>query len=172
MVEGDAEVRRSSRDEWQPLQPRMRIYKGDAIKVAKNSYVDIRVKNKYDLRLAQNTMAVARKRKGKMINFSLEKGAVIAKVINRRKLAGFRVTTPTSIVKVTGEAFMIDVAEDGSANIAVIDGRGKIISTKPTEPEEIDIYSGQEIGVRGDKIIKEPRNISDRVKRPIRDFVR
>jgi len=132
-AKGNVEIYSSRQKAWAPVEKaKLRLKKGDAVRTAKNSEVDIAIPGLYHMRLKGNSeIRLARTRSrilGDSIGYKLSSGKLFA-YCKRIKKPGkrFEIETPEAGLCVTGTGFMVDRAlKTQKTWIGVLEGAVKV----------------------------------------------
>lgn len=122
-------------NDWQTLKPGQTINKGDLIRTAQNSIIDIELEGIYKMRIKPESQVKVNdifttKRSG-IAKFKLEKGNLVAKIDKQLKKSKFQVETPYGIAEAKGTAFLVDISKLNQFMLGVVEG--KVLVRTPKE---------------------------------------
>lgn len=126
---GLVEVRRAGTDEWAPVSLMQELQPGDVVRTKRRSKVEMRFGDRIMVSLQPNSQMEI------PTEFKVKEDTLLSKTIenlklffgfiyvNGRKLDGeLNVQTPRAICGVRGTTFSVDVKQDGTTRVVVLDG--------------------------------------------------
>lgn len=127
-IKGEVFLQRN--DEVKPLNVNDSLVMNDIIITKDNSLVDIIIKNKGIVRLAENTKIHIQTLTNESIELHQDSGTVITHLKRLKQTENYTIITPTSIAAVRGTSFITKVLQDKSTNYALIEGKIEIKNDK------------------------------------------
>ncbi|MGQ0644433.1 MAG: FecR family protein [Elusimicrobiota bacterium] len=121
-VRGSAQVQRAGAQSWAAAKSGSRVKDGDTVKTGPGSQTDILLPQGHRLLVRERTTLKIDSSNPDDMRLSLAAGRVRAFVAKLRKRNKFEMRTPVAVASVRGTVFELEVGEDQSSRLSVLEG--------------------------------------------------
>jgi len=180
LTRGQASIYIAKENSWMPLMKDVVVAKGDIVKVAKGSFVDISHPDKYTMRIKENSEVTLARLLPKYIPgttvFHVKRGKSLVSITEHFKGSKFIVKTPEATAKALGTEFLINVAQKpvNMTMLGVLEGRVEVVSTfKPKERlrlRKVVVGAGEATEVYKESVPTTPRQLLDKEWQELAEF--
>lgn len=139
-VSGRVEVLPNATTNWLAAKAGLKLQPGDKVRTLTQSRAAVQLSDRSVIRLNESTtLEILPPRNAEKKRFGLIQGAIY--FFNREKPADVEFDTPLAAGAIRGTEFLLQVSQDSSVQLALIDG---LVSLK-TDAEEVNLQRGQEL---------------------------
>jgi len=181
-AKGRVEIFDKKTYEWKAAKLGLKVSKGDIIRTAKNSQLDLVIPGMYSVRIKQSSeLEVAhltRKRIRGLASFNLKRGKALVDIEESFKGSVFKILTPTAEAKALGTKFVVEVAkgkEEEKTWVGVLDGEVEVKSVY--EPplyamakQTVVVEAGKTTEIHSDSLPLSPRRLLDKEWEKIKEL--
>jgi hypothetical protein len=121
-LRGTVEIRKAGSAVWVAVSSGARVGDGDSLRTAENARAEMAMPQGHRLTLRQKTTLRMDSSDPKDTRFSLTVGRVRAFVAKLKKRDKFEMRTPVAVASVRGTVFEMDVREDFTSRLSVLEG--------------------------------------------------
>ncbi len=122
---------------WKKISSGDVIEKGDVIKTAKNSFIDIELDGIYKMRIKPDSQVsvneIIKSRKKGNTQFQLSKGNVLVKIEKELKKSRFQIKTASGIAEAKGTAFIVDADSVNKETLLGVSEGSVLVKTSKKE---------------------------------------
>lgn len=144
VTRGTAYVKKAQSARWAALRGKGRVEPGDSLRTGANSLVRVRTKGGHTVYVQPKTTIESVSETGKDTQFKVLVGRIRAFVQKLRPANKFEVRTPVAAAAVRGTVFDMDVAEDTSSRLSVLEGAVNYRDLAGLA-KEIEVLKGQTV---------------------------
>ncbi|GIW70373.1 MAG: sigma factor regulatory protein FecR [Patescibacteria group bacterium] len=127
-LKGDAYIKRDNVEK--PVQINDLLQMKDILITKENTTLDIVLKNKGIIRIAENTQIELQTLSEENIEIHQNSGTVITHLKKLKENENYRISTPTAVAAVRGTSFITKVDEEKNSNFALIHGKIEVKNQK------------------------------------------
>lgn len=145
-VQGTVEIQKPGAASWTKARNRMKVNKGDKLRTAAGAKADIGMTGGHKVSLREKTTVRVESVEASDISFQVVVGRLRAYVSKLKGPKKFSVKSPVAVASVRGTVFEMDVAEDNTSRLSVLEG---VVGYKDLAgmAEEIQVLKGQSVVV-------------------------
>jgi hypothetical protein len=178
---GEIEIFDKSSGEWERAQSVFKLAKGDIIRTASSSQIDLIAPGSYTMRIKENAeveiASLSHTRINGAVSYELRHGIALIDICTSFRGAEFIVKTPTAEARALGTKFAVDVTDGKKSKtwVGVIDGEVEVKSThKPLTlakaQEKIIVKAGQKTEVWKGKTPVSPERLLEEEWKKLEDL--
>jgi hypothetical protein len=144
VTRGTAYVKKAQSARWAALRGKGRVEPGDSLRTGANSLARVRTKGGHTVYVQPKTTIESVSETGKDTQFKVLVGRIRAFVQKLRPANKFEVRTPVAAAAVRGTVFDMDVSEDTSSRLSVLEGAVNYRDLAGLA-KEIEVLKGQTV---------------------------
>ncbi|MBK6879873.1 MAG: FecR domain-containing protein [Elusimicrobia bacterium] len=144
VTRGTAYVKKAQSARWAALRGKGRVEPGDSLRTGANSLARVRTKGGHTVYVQPKTTIESVSENGKDTQFKVLVGRIRAFVQKLRPANKFEVRTPVAVAAVRGTTFDMDVSEDTSSRLSVLEGAVNYRDLAGLA-KEIEVLKGQTV---------------------------
>ncbi len=154
-VSGTIQIKKAGSQIWTNAKSRVQINDGDSVRTGDKSKADLKLKQGHKVALQGKTTLIMESADPKDTRFSLIVGRVRAFVSKLRGNNKFQMKTPVAVASVRGTVFEMEVGEDNTSRLSVLEG---IVGYRDLAGlgSEVSVLKGQSVVVETGAAPKPP----------------
>lgn len=156
---GRAEVKRSGRTDWRPIDGSMALKEGDTLRTGPAGKAELRMGEGHRLSVREKTtLTVVSGGKSLQYRFHVLAGRVRAFVHKLGPKGRFEIRTPLAVAAVRGTEFEMEVFNRGTSRLSVVEG---VVSFKDLDGlfNEVSVVKGQSVTIEPNQAPKPPEPV-------------